>query len=63
MALQIVYPSAARTATPTPVDIVTSYARGLHLSANDVLPDFIRVSMTHGDADSITYSVAAYLLD
>ena len=34
-----------------------------NVSANDYLPDRVRVVMTHGDADSITYSVSAHLVD
>jgi hypothetical protein len=34
-----------------------------NVSANTMLPDTIRVTMTHGDADSITYSVAVELMD
>lgn len=33
-----------------------------NLTVNDVVPDLVRVVMTHGDADSITYSVSAHLL-
>jgi hypothetical protein len=40
---------------------------GLTAAANltvlDYVPDRVRVVMTHGDADSITYSVSAHLLD
>lgn len=34
-----------------------------NVSANDVLPSTLRVTMTHADADSITYSVGATLMD
>lgn len=34
-----------------------------NVSANQVLPDTIRITMTHGDADSCTYTVAAHLMD
>lgn len=113
-----VYASAARTATPTAVEIGTSGVRGLHLvidvtaitatpsvvptidgydalstkwfnlltgvaitatgttvlkiypgvtavanaAAADVLPGKIRIVLTHGDADSATYTVAAHLM-
>lgn len=112
------YASAARTATPTAVELTSEEARGLHLvidvtaitstpsvvptidaydplsgkwynlltgnaivatgttvlkiypgivavpngAASDVVPDVFRVVMTHADADSITYSVAAHLV-
>jgi hypothetical protein len=34
-----------------------------NVSANDGLPERLRVDMSHADADSITYSVGAHLLD
>jgi hypothetical protein len=46
--------------------VVLKIGRGLtaaaNLTANDVLPSTIRITMTHGDADSITYTVAAALI-
>lgn len=55
--------AAAVTATGT---TVLKIGRGLtaaaNLTANDVLPSTIRITMTHGDADSITYTVAASLI-
>jgi len=33
-----------------------------NLVANEHLPDKVRITMTHADADSITYSVAAHLI-
>ena len=38
---------------------ITALANG---SANDILPRYWRITMTHADADSITYSVAAMLM-
>lgn len=43
-----VYPGIAETA---------------NVAADDVLPLFVRVSVAHGDTDSITYSIDAILLD
>jgi hypothetical protein len=120
MSQTVLYPSAARTATPTAVTLATRRAKALYvvvdatassdtpsvvptidghdslsdkwfnlltgaaitgvvaarclrvgpgltaaanLTALDFLPDLVRVVMTHGDADSITYSVSAHLLD
>jgi len=44
---------------------VLRVGRGLVAAANltavDYVPDTVRVIMTHGDADSITYSVSAHL--
>lgn len=112
------YASAARTATPTAVELTAEGRRGVHVvidvtaitsspsvvptidaydplsgkwynlltgnaitdtgttvlkvhpeigtlangAARDVVPDVFRVVMTHGDADSITYSVAVHLV-
>lgn len=58
--------SAALTDSGSPYTRVLKIGPGLtasaNLIANDVLPSVIRVTMTHGDADSITYSVAAALI-
>lgn len=58
--------SAALTESGAPYTRVLKIGKGLtasaNLVANDVLPNAIRVTMTHGDADSITYSVAASLV-
>jgi hypothetical protein len=58
--------SAALTDSGAPYTRVLRVGQGLTASANltvlDVLPSTIRVTMTHGDADSITYSVAATLV-
>lgn len=112
-AQEVVYPSAARTATPTAITIKPGWAEGLHVIidvtavtatpsvvctvdaldgvsgkyytlltaaavtatgttqlsigrgltntanvvANDFIPKQLRVTMTHADADSITYTV------
>lgn len=58
--------SAALTDAGAPYTRVLKIGRGLtaaaNLVANDVLPSTLRVTMTHGDADSITYSVGAALI-
>jgi hypothetical protein len=58
--------SAALTESGAPYTRVLKIGRGLpvtaNVAANDVLPSTVRVTMTHGDADSITYSVAAALV-
>lgn len=47
--------------------VVLKIGPGITAAANvavlEYLPDQVRVTCTHGDADSITYSVAAHLLD
>lgn len=58
--------SAALTDSGSPYTRVLRVGQGLTAAANlvvlDVLPSIIRVTMTHGDTDSITYSVAATLI-
>lgn len=58
--------SAALTESGSPYTRVLKVGPGLpvtaNVSANDVLPSTIRVTMTHADTDSITYSVAATLI-
>jgi hypothetical protein len=59
--------SAALTESGVPYTRVLKIGPGLpvtaNLSANDALPGTVRVTMTHGDADSITYSVGATLIN
>lgn len=59
--------SAALTDSGSPYTRMLKIGPGLpvttNVSANDVLPDTIRITMTHGDSDSITYSVGANLYD
>jgi len=55
--------SAAITGTGTTVlRVYPGLAAAANTVANDVLPDTWRVIATHGDADSITYSVGASLI-
>ena len=54
---------AAITAISTRVlRIAPGLVAAANLTVNDVVPDLVRVVMTHGDADSITYTVSAHLL-
>lgn len=56
--------SAAITAISTTVlRIGPTLTAVANLAANQALPDTLRVTMTHADADSITYSVGAALMD
>jgi len=59
--------SAALTESGVPFTRVLKIGPGLpvtaNVSANDILTDTIRVTMTHADSDSITYSVGANLYD
>lgn len=55
--------SAAVTATGTTVlKVYPGLTAAANLTANDVLPPVWEVLATHGDTDSITYSVAAQLI-
>lgn len=54
--------SAAITATGTTVLLAALGATAsANVAVNQPLPDTLRVTATHGDADSITYSVSAHL--
>lgn len=53
----------AITATGTTVlKIYPGIATAANAAASDVVPDTFRVVMTHGNANSITYSVEAHLV-
>jgi len=53
----------AITATGTTVlKIYPGIATVAGAAASDVIPQTVRLVMTHGDADSITYSAAAHLV-
>jgi hypothetical protein len=58
--------SAAIVAVTGSTPLVLRIGRGLpaaaNLVANDIVPDRVRIKMTHGNSDSITYSVAAHIL-
>lgn len=54
---------SAITATGTTVlKVYPGIAAVANAAASDVIPNRIRVVMTHADADSATYSVAAHLM-
>ena len=59
--------SAALTESGVPYTRVLrvgpTLAASANLIANDALPDTLRITMTHADSDSITYSVSALLMD
>jgi hypothetical protein len=51
--------------TATGVTVLTIYpgvTASANVAASDVLPESIKVTLTHGDSDSITYTVAAHLI-
>jgi hypothetical protein len=54
--------SAAITATGTTVlKVGAGLTAAANLVANDVVPPVFRVTVAHGDADSITYTIAGQL--
>lgn len=54
--------SAAITATGTTIlKVFPAATAAANLVANDLLPPIFRITVTHADADSITYSVADQL--
>lgn len=55
--------AAVATAVKTVYRIGAGLTAAANLTVLDYLPDTVRITMTHGDADSITYSVSAHLLD
>lgn len=61
------YPILTSAAIATAVKTVLRIGPGLTAGANvtvaDYLPDQIRVTATHGNANSMTYSISAHLLD
>jgi hypothetical protein len=55
--------SAAVTNTSSRVlEVGPGLTAATNLVVNKYLPDTLRVVMTHGDADAITYTVAAHLI-
>ena len=55
--------AAVATAVKTVYRIGPGLAASANLTIADYLPDQVRITMTHGDTDSITYTVSAHLLD
>jgi hypothetical protein len=56
--------SAAVTSTGlTRLTVHPQLTAAANTIAKDIIPSHIRVTATHGDADSITYAVSAYLVD
>lgn len=54
---------AAITATGTTVlKVYPGIATQINAAASDIVPDRWRVTMTHADSDSVTYSAAAHLV-
>ena len=54
--------AAVATVSTTVLRVHPSLTAATNLVAKDVVPTYWRVTAVHGDADSITYSVAAYLV-
>jgi hypothetical protein len=53
---------AVTGATPRVLKVARGLLAAANLVANDIVPDKVRISMAHGNADSITYSVTAHIL-
>jgi len=54
--------SAARTASTTVLKVFPGLTAAANTVVSDVLPRQWEVSVAHGDADEITYSVFAHLI-
>jgi len=54
--------TAVTGSTPRVLKIMPGITPAANIAVADVLPEQIRLTMTHGNADSITYSVCAHLL-
>lgn len=53
--------TALATVSTTTLRVGPGLTNSANLIANDVLPSTIRITVTHGDADSATYSMGANL--
>lgn len=54
--------TAVTGTTPRVLKITPGIPVAANVAASDIVPERIRITMTHGNADSITYSVCAHLL-
>lgn len=54
--------AAVATVTTTVLRIAPGLTAAANLTVNDSLPPVFRVTVTHGDADSATYSLAGMLV-
>jgi len=54
--------AAISTVSTTVLKIGQGLTAAANLVANDLVPNVFRVTATHGDADSITYSIAGQLI-
>jgi hypothetical protein len=63
-AVYVILTGAAITATgQTALKVYPGITAAANVAVSDVLPQTIKVTLTHGDADSITYSVDLVLID
>lgn len=63
-AVYVLLTGAAITATgQTALKVYPGITAAANVAVSDVTPQSIKVTLTHGDADSITYSVDLVLLD
>jgi hypothetical protein len=54
--------TAVTGATPRVLRIGKGLLAAANLTANDLVPEKVRFTMTHGNGDSITYSAVAHIL-
>jgi hypothetical protein len=54
--------TAVTGATPRVLRVGRGLTAAANLVANDLVPEKVRITMTHGNGDSITYSVVAHIL-
>lgn len=59
----ILQSAAIATVSVTNLRIYPGITAAANVAASDVLPQTIKVTFTHGDADSITYSAGLVLID
>jgi hypothetical protein len=61
-AVNLLTSAAIATVSTVTLQVGPGLTAAANLVANSFLADQIRITMTHGDADSITYSVSAHLI-
>jgi hypothetical protein len=54
--------TAVTGATPRVLKVGRGITAAANLAAADIVPERVRITMTHGNGDSITYQVTAHLL-
>lgn len=60
-AVNLITSAAIATVSTVTLLVALGATAAANVAVNQPLPDTIRITCTHGDADSITYSVSAHL--